>query len=161
MPSKSIFKELFYRTQQSETVASEDPMSLSSIFSHSCFFSDLVENSQLPIVVKDSDGRYLMVNGQWEDVFGMNRVSVLNQTDEKLFPTQVASMIRQNDAAVIESGKPVETEEWLTFRIGRRNYIVNRLPLSGEDGLIGGLCSMMVDITDRKRTENPSAEKKN
>ena len=160
MPSKSFFKELLNGTQPSEAGSSDDPMPLSTSFGHSCFFSDLVENSRLPIVVKDSDGRYLMVNAQWEDVFGMNRDSVLNQTDETLFPMEVASMIQQNDAAVIETGKPGEREERLTSRTGRRDYIVNRQPLSGEDGLIVGLCCMMVDITDRNRLENAPTEKK-
>src|SRR5205807_1944754 len=78
-----------------------------------------------------------------------------NQTDEDLFPPEVAVQFRENDRHAVTSGAGVQVVETLLHDDGILHHsIVSKFPIPGPDGapaLVGG---MAIDITDRLRAEN-------
>ena len=59
------------------------------------FFWDLIQNSKTLFVMKDREGRYLLVNRRWEGVTGLKGASVLGNTDTMLFrPARPASFVK-------------------------------------------------------------------
>ncbi|OPY93402.1 MAG: Blue-light-activated protein [Syntrophaceae bacterium PtaU1.Bin231] len=115
--------------------------------------SELIEHSGALICVKDREGRYELVNRRWEDVTGLKRLDVLGKTDEELFPGEAGRQFRRNDLTVMERQSALSLEETLPDPNGTRFFISLKFPLREGDGSVTGICAMITDITDRKRTE--------
>src|SRR6266567_3476815 len=49
----------------------------------------VIDNSSAVIYMRDSDGRYLLVNRRYEELFGVNRREIVGMTDFDLFPPEV------------------------------------------------------------------------
>lgn len=115
--------------------------------------SDLVEHSGALICVKDSEGRYELVNKRWEEVTGLMREDTIGRTDAELFPGPVARQFRSNDLEAMSAQTEIETEETLEDERGRRFFISIKFPLYEDDGTIRGVCAMITEITARKEVE--------
>lgn len=118
----------------------------------------IVDNSTAVIFVKDSDGRYLMINRRYETVINVTRAFIRGKTDYDLFSADVAEHVRANDQAVIAGGTPIEVEEVVPSEDGPHTYISVKFPIHGPGGVITGVCGIATDITDRKRAEQAHAE---
>jgi len=59
--------------------------------------TSVIENSPAVIDVKDLDGRYLMVNRQYEKIMGVRREALLGKTDHDLFASVDAARFREVD----------------------------------------------------------------
>jgi PAS domain S-box-containing protein len=118
------------------------------------FLADMVEYSGMIIAVKDTEGRYEMVNRKWESVTGLTRQEALGKSDEELFPHSIGERFGLNDLAAIESGTCLETEEMVVTASQEQRYAISvKFPLKAGDGSVRGICVMSTDITDRKRAE--------
>jgi two-component system cell cycle sensor histidine kinase/response regulator CckA len=120
--------------------------------------SDLIEHSSALICVKDREGHYSLVNNKWEEVTGLKRQDIIGRTDEEMFPGPVGKQFRLNDLEVMESESALEKEEILEDEHGTRFFISNKFPLREKDGVVGGLCGMITEITERKRMERALRE---
>ncbi len=105
--------------------------------------------------IKDLEGRYTYVNGAVERAFGRLRSEIYNQTDESLFPPEVAAEFRRNDQVARRARTGIQVVEKLRGVDGvLRHSIVSKFPLLNADGkvrLIGGIA---IDITERVDAEN-------
>ncbi len=117
------------------------------------FLVDLIENSGTLIVIKDREGRYLLVNRKWEEVTGFKREFALGKTDAMLFPPETVRRFRENDLYVIETGSFIEREERLETPSGTRYFISSKFPLFDKDNTVTGIYGVITEITERKRVE--------
>jgi PAS domain S-box-containing protein len=117
------------------------------------FLIDLIENSGTLIVIKDLEGKYLLVNHKWEEVTGLKRESVLGKTDAVLFSPEMARQFRENDLHVIQTGSSMEAEERLETPSGMRYFISNKFPLLDGNGAVAGLYGVFTEITRLKQVE--------
>src|SRR5512142_2382671 len=111
------------------------------------------------IYLKDADGRYLFVNGQFEKVFGVESEQVIGRSDEELLPGAVAQTLRGDDLRVLASRTPEELEETLPGGDGPPTYISLKFPLLDAGGVPYAVCCVATDITDRKRADEARAER--
>lgn len=154
MMQKPSYKELEDRIRKLENlVSSKHPSMDSLLLSNQHLLTDLIENSGTLIVIKDHDGRYLLVNRKWEHVTGLQRETVLGKTDAMLFSPKMALQFRENDLRVMESGSIIETEECLETPAGTRYYISSKFPLIDENGTVSGVYGVITDITELKSVE--------
>ncbi len=114
---------------------------------------DLIENSGPLIVIKDREGKYLLVNRRWEEVTGLKRENVLGKTDAMLFPPEMARQFRENDLQVIESESAIETEERLETPSGTRYFISSKFPFISDGGAVAGIYGVISEVTDLTRTK--------
>jgi PAS domain S-box-containing protein len=105
------------------------------------------------IFLKDTEGRYLLVNRQFERMFHLNGQSIVGKTDDQLFPLQQAPAFQANDRQVIEAGVPLEFEELALHDDGPHTSIVFKFPLRTVEGKIYAIGGISMDITRRKRAE--------
>ena len=113
----------------------------------------ILDNSPTLIFTKDLDGRLVMVNRRWEQVFHLTSGQVRGRTAHDIFPASFADLMHGGDVKVLESGDPAVTEETVPTEHGVATHLVSRFPLRDPRGRIYGVCGMATDITDRKREQ--------
>lgn len=115
--------------------------------------SAILNNSPAVIFLKDTEGRMMFGNRQFERLFGVTSDQAIGRTDRELLPPDVADQVIANDRLVLERGEPLEFEE--TIRIGGqvRTYLVDKFPLRDAGGAIYAVCGIATDITDRSQAE--------
>ena len=114
---------------------------------------DVADNTTAVIYVKYADGRYLLVNRRFEQIFNLTSDQIVGHTDHEIFPHVAAKTYRANDVVVIEQNRTVEYEEVATQADGLHTYISIKFPLCDHTGRPYAICGISTDITERKRIE--------
>jgi PAS domain S-box-containing protein len=113
----------------------------------------VVENSPAVIYVKDLDGRYLMVNRRYGDIFHIDRDAMIGRTDHDIFPAEIADAFRAMDVRVAAADQPLTEEESAPHDDGPHAYISVKSPLRDEAGKAYAVFGISTDITARKDAE--------
>jgi PAS domain-containing protein len=71
------------------------------------FLNMIIENVPSPIIVKDMDLKYLLLNRAAEKTLGIDRSMILGKTAGEVFPKASAEKIELEDRRLIESGQPL------------------------------------------------------
>jgi PAS domain S-box-containing protein len=118
---------------------------------------DILDNSAMVVFLKDLDGRYMLVNRLFEELFPQGEPTV-GKTDYDIFPPEVAETLREDDRRALDASGPVDAEETVPTADGDRVYLSVKFPLFDSDGKPYGVCGIATDITERKRAEEERAE---
>jgi PAS domain S-box-containing protein len=113
----------------------------------------LIDHTSAVIYMRDADGRYLLVNREYERLFQLRRDDIVGLTDHDLFPADIADAFRANDLRALAGGVPVQIEEEAPGDEGMRTYVTVKFPLTDTAGHSYAICGISTDITDRKRAE--------
>ena len=120
------------------------------------FLDNIIENVPSPIIVKDArDFRYLLINHAAESYFGVKRDNMLGKRAADVMPSATAEYIEAEDRKLVETRKILFLDEHpiVTPGNGTRIVTTTRLPVSGPDGTLQYLISVVRDVTNRKRHE--------
>lgn len=113
----------------------------------------IVDATTAVIYVKDLDGRYLLINRRFEELFHVTEEEARGRTDHELFPKDTADRFRANDLDVQRTKTAVEFEEYAPHDDGPHTYISLKFPLVHPSGDLYAVCGISTDITARKRAE--------
>jgi PAS domain S-box-containing protein len=113
----------------------------------------VIDNTSAVIYMRDGAGRYLLVNRQYEQLFGVRRQDIVGLTDHDLFPADLADDFRANDLKALARGAPVQMEEVAPHPDGPHTYITVKYPIADTDGRGQVICGISTDITELKRAE--------
>ena len=116
---------------------------------------NVIDNLLDSIYVKDANGRYLLDNIAHFNSLGLRSPEqVVGKTVFDFFPEPVAAKFHEDDAAVMQTGKPiVNREEIVMFDTAVRWVSTTKVPLRNSEGETVGVIGIGRDITDRKRAE--------
>jgi PAS domain S-box-containing protein len=113
----------------------------------------IIDNSTAVVYVKDVEGKYLLVNRRFEELFHVAKDSAVGKTDHDLFPDELADAYRAFDQRVLSAGKTLEKEEIAPQDDGLHTYISIKAPLTDDAGKPYAVCGISTDITERKKVE--------
>ena len=113
----------------------------------------LLNNSPNPVFLKDTEGRYLLVNKNFERVLRVSEEQIRGKKDEEVFPSEQAAAFRSNDLQVLQAGVPLQFEEVALHEDGPHTSIVHKFPLFDADGI----CTRLAVF--RRTSPNASAWK--
>ena len=113
----------------------------------------ILDNCTACIYLKGLDGRYRLVNRQFEKLFHVKLAELIGKNDFDLFPAAVAEAVRANDGLVAAQAAPMELEEVVPHDDGLHTYVSLKFPMRDVVGNIYGVCGISTDITERKRNE--------
>lgn len=113
----------------------------------------VLDNSPAVIYVKDLQFRHVLINRQFEAVFGLPREQLLNKTNAELLSPEEAIAITANDQALLQSGGSIEVEESVLIEGEWHTFLSVKTVLKDSEGVVYGICGVSTDISDRKRLE--------
>ena len=113
----------------------------------------IIDNSQAVVYVKDLDGRFLLVNRRFEEIFRLARETILGRTDHHIFAKETADAFRNLDVRVARADQPIIEEETVPEADGLHTYISVKAPLRDAAGKVNAIFGISTDITERKRDE--------
>ncbi len=105
------------------------------------------------VYIKDTQGRYLMVNSRFETLFGVHNEAARGRTDADLLPAEVAEQFRLHDAGALNGAPLLKVEERIPQEDGPHTYLAMKFPIYEESGHIRGICSIATDITPLKKAQ--------
>jgi PAS domain S-box-containing protein len=118
----------------------------------------ILDNTATPIYIKDKNGRFELVNAEFEHVFNVTADKVKGKTDKEIFPGEIAATIAEHDREVLELGEAKYMEEVFQLAPEEKTYLTVKFPLKDTEGHINALCSVATDITERIKAEKQLRE---
>ncbi|WP_437830380.1 AAA family ATPase [Sorangium sp. So ce1153] len=113
----------------------------------------IVDNSTAVIYLKDLEGRYLMINRRYAEVFHVSEQAIVGRTDSDVFPSELADAFRAVDHEVVATGAALQAEDEVPQDDGLHTYISLKYPLCNAAGQPYAVCGISTDITERKQAE--------
>lgn len=120
--------------------------------------SAVMDGTSAYVHLRDSNGRYLYVNREYERVFNLPAGSALGKTVIEVLPENLAKGSCAAEQQVLESGQTLQTEAQVMVGDVAHTYLVVRSPLIDENGQIYGACGVGTDITHEKKLASEMAE---
>lgn len=122
----------------------------------SLFLRTLIDAMPYPVFYKDVDYKYLGCNKALELFLGVRREEFIGKTVHEVWPPDLAEKYQQSDRELLESPDPrsqvipgvVETSGGV-----RRDVLFHKAVFRNSDGSLGGIISVVEDLTDRNRAE--------
>jgi PAS domain S-box-containing protein len=120
--------------------------------------SSVIEGTSDAIVLKDARGRYLMANSTASEVIGRPVEDILGQSDDELFPSEVARPIMEADREILTTGEVRRLEERVPAPGGDRTFLSTKAPYRDHRGEVAGVIGVSADITELKKAEEAMQE---
>ncbi len=116
--------------------------------------SSILRYTPAVVYIKDIEGRYLLVNSRYEELFAVKNETVRGVTDFDIFPRDVAKRFREQDRAVLEKNRSRQVEELVPQSDGIHTYLSVKFPVYDETGNPRGVCGIATDITQVKKVQD-------
>ncbi len=121
---------------------------------HYSLLQRLIENIPNPIFYKGTDGRYLGCNSAFERMLGLKKEEIIGKLAQDISPDYLAEKYSQKDQELFSSPGIQSYEFAIKSASGKiHNVIFNKATYNGQDGEIAGIVGVIIDITERKRSE--------
>src|SRR3954462_6448375 len=112
-----------------------------------------LDNSPSVIYLKDTDGRYLLVNRAFARLHGRPPEELVGRLDRDELLPEVAERMRIDDLRVMSAREPIELQEEVTHGDETRTYFAVKFPLLDEQDRLYGVGGVATDITHHLRLE--------
>jgi PAS domain S-box-containing protein len=119
------------------------------------FLQTLIDAIPTPIFYKDTELKYVGCNKAYEESIGIAKDQFIGKTPSDLFPEHLAELYARMDRALLENQQTQTYESIIRFSDGNDYQIIfYKAPYKNRRGSLAGLVGVIVDITERKATEN-------
>ena len=118
----------------------------------------IFRNSPSIMFLRDSEGKFLLINPEYERLWGLRQEEILGKSLADTLPSEVAPALSAEDSQVLETGQPLLIEQELRRNGDTRTYLVTKFPIQDQDGQVVGIGGIGTDITERKHTEEALRE---
>jgi PAS domain S-box-containing protein len=113
----------------------------------------VIDTATDAIFMKDTDGRYQLINAAGARVIGRPVEEILGKTDQELFSRETAKQLMENDQRVVKGATQHQFEAVIPFNGERRTFSSIKTPHQDSHGNVIGLVGVSRDITQQRRLE--------
>ncbi|MDN3515084.1 MAG: diguanylate cyclase [Candidatus Brocadia sp.] len=118
------------------------------------FLQILMDSLPAPVFYKNNDGKYTGCNKAFEDFLGMQKGEIIGKTVYEVAPRELADRYYEADKALFQSrGSQVYEARVKPHNVSVRDVVFHKAVFYDHKGKLAGLIGIILDITDRKRTE--------
>lgn len=120
------------------------------------YLQAILDHTTLPIFLKDIEGKYILINKEFERIAQISNKEIIGKSDFEVFPESIATLFREHDERVKREDSPLEFDEKIPLADGEHTFLNSIFPLRDEGVVyaVGGVCT---DITRRKKAEESLA----
>lgn len=111
------------------------------------WLGNVLDQTPAAVLVKDIDGRYLLLNRRAEDLFLTRAEQAVGHTDRELFDPHWASVEARTDNEVLTSGMPRVFVQPILQQGVSRNLLMSKNLLADGEGQPMGIVSLCIDIS--------------
>ncbi|MCI5222949.1 MAG: sensor domain-containing diguanylate cyclase, partial [Candidatus Electrothrix sp. AR4] len=115
-------------------------------------FFDFIENLPSAVTMKDTAGRFVLVNKRFEEIFGLAKKDVVGKSAADIFP-YIKDLKSVASKDIDELEVKTEYEENIPFEDGTKTFSTLRFPLTCNEEDLCCIGYVQTDITDRKELE--------
>ncbi len=116
--------------------------------------SNILKYTPDVVYMKDTEGRYILINTRYEKILGRTVAEVVGKTDHELLPQGVADQFRANDLRILKEKHSLQVEEHFPHDDGLHIYLSVKFPFYNEVGEALGVGGISTDITALKKAQN-------
>ncbi|HIJ90989.1 MAG: PAS domain-containing protein [Desulfobulbaceae bacterium] len=116
----------------------------------------ILDNATLPMYLKDIEGKYILINNEYERLAHIANAAIIGLNDFDVFSESIAARFRSQDEDVKMKNRPIEFEETIPMDDGEHTFLISRFPVRDE-GVVYAVGGVFTDITRRKTTEEKLA----
>ncbi len=121
---------------------------------HAVFLQTLIDAIPNPIFYQDAAGKYLGCNQAFEDYIGSPRQDIMGKSVYALAPPELAASYVEKDEEFLNNPGVQTYEAQVRYADGSVHEVFfNKATFRKSDGSLGGLVGVILDISERKRTE--------
>ena len=113
----------------------------------------IMENSPIEIVLKDTEGRFMMASENIAEIFGISMADFIGSKTSDYLPQEIADIYMSADRRVVETGQASQQEVREEIDGNVRYSLNQKFPLRDDTGDIVGVCSLTSDVTEIKEAE--------
>ncbi len=139
----SVIRDISHRKQAEEILRQKTEL-----------LQNILDNTLSLVVVRDLEGRYLLVNKQYEKMFGKTSDELLGRTPFEVHPPEVATKLLWDDRHIIEDRRPLTVEDQMFYQDELHTLLSSKVPLFDKNGDCYAICNVATEITDRKTAED-------
>jgi sigma-B regulation protein RsbU (phosphoserine phosphatase) len=125
-----------------------------SLSGNSRFLQSLLDSIPSPVFYKDTEGRYLGCNREFEKFTGFKSSELFGRSVFDFVPDSIADLTHEKDMEVINNDKMITYEA--TVQNANKEHmevIYYKNCFHDESGKVAGLIGVMIDITSNKRVQ--------
>ena len=111
----------------------------------------ILDNTPMVVFIKDIDGRYLLINQAFREMFAMDDDAIIGKTDFDIDSPENARRYREADELVIATQDHVVLEEKLNREGKESDLLIAKFPLFDRQGKVYGVGCIATDISERER----------
>jgi PAS domain S-box-containing protein len=116
-------------------------------------YKTIIKHIPQKIFVKNRNSVYISCNENFAADLKVKPEDIVGKTDFDLYPREVAERYRSEDRRIMEEGNTEELEGNY-IEDGKEVFVhMVKTPLKDEQGNINGILGIILDITEKKRTE--------
>ncbi len=118
------------------------------------FLNTLLNAIPTPIFYKDTDGRYIGFNKSFEEFFGQKEEELVGKSVFDMYPREFAEIFHAKDLELFNNPGVQVYESQLTNADGVVHDVVfHKSTFEDSQGHVIGMIGVILDITERKRSE--------
>ncbi|HEY9602609.1 MAG TPA: PAS domain S-box protein, partial [Allocoleopsis sp.] len=118
----------------------------------------VIEGTPDAILVKDCQGRYVMLNSAVCHIQGKLKSEILGKDDIELFGRETGLSLMENDRRIIRNREMEVVEEDVLIGDSLQTYLSTKSAWQDAEGNVIGLITIARNITHRKQTEQKIRE---
>lgn len=118
----------------------------------------IIENATDMIFIKDTEGRYTLVNPAVLRITNTTEDHYLGKTDRELYNEEIMASVRAVEQEIIDTRKMQAYESNYVFPDGERYFSVLKFPFISRAGEVRGVIGISRDVTQYKQTQVASQD---
>lgn len=118
------------------------------------FLQEIIDSIPLPLYYKDLEGNYLGCNKDFEEFVRMPRLEIMSKAVYEVMPNDTADILTGMDEELLRSPGVKTYESQMDLADGKQhNIIFKKATFTTKEGIVGGVISIIFDITERRQAE--------
>lgn len=113
----------------------------------------IINNTSSAIFVKDTSGKYILVNKKFAADFGLEPESMIGKNAYDIFSKETADQLTQDENQIIQSAKGLTNEVNVQTNESQKTMLTNKFPLIDENNNVFAICCVATDFTEMKNAK--------